>query len=722
MSRLTSVNGINLVAAIIAAFFHVYFPVDVSAQSVGKNKETVTIDSSRPLRIFDPNRDLGAGIDGHSFGEIDQLLRPSNVAEMLAAGFKPVTYRLRTELAVDAWHWNPVGSWSDERKKQGYWTSDGRSDGEISLSYGYSLPRRGDSIDQANDDGYSRIDDGDPESFWKSNPFLDKHFTGEDNALHRQWLVIDLGEEKPIDAIRISWGLPFAVEYEVQYGKIKDISDISHNPPGLWHTFPNGRVLTKTGGEITTKLTATPLKTRYLRVLLKQSSYVAAADSSDVRDKLGVAVREIFAGTMSADGNFSDEVRHGRRATDQTNMIVSSNDPWHQATDIDSRAEHVGLDRFFKSGLTNDAPALIPVSLLFGTPEDSAAEIAYLQQKGYKISGVELGEEPDGQYMAPEDYGALYIQWADAIHRVAPALKLGGPSFQEVQPDERKPELGNAVWLGRFINYLEKRHRAADFSFFSFEWYPFDNVCGPTAPQLAKTARLLKTSIDAFRRHGLNRNIPLIISEYGYSAFAAQAEVDVEGALFNADSVGTFLAIGGSQAYLYGYEASIVDRNFPCTAGNNTLFLGDEALNIKYRTATYFGARLIMQEWLQPSGGDHKFVRSTVTAKNGRGTSAVAAYTVQRPDNTWSVMLINRDPQKVAEIDLRFINEKGRTPSRFVGDVDLYQFSGQQYKWDAKLQIPAKSDPPEHTRLNGLPTTHTKLPPYSLTVIRGNLK
>ena len=85
----------------------------------------------------------------------------------------------------------------------------------------------------------------------------------------------------------------------------------------------------------------------------------------------------------------------------------------HEASDINEKAgEQVGFDFFFTSGVTRGLPAMVPVAILYGTPEDAAAEIAYLEARKYPISHVELGEEPDGQRAMPEDYAALYLQWA----------------------------------------------------------------------------------------------------------------------------------------------------------------------------------------------------------------------------------------------------------------------------------------------------------------------
>jgi len=52
----------------------------------------------------------------------------------------------------------------------------------------------------------------------------------------------------------------------------------------------------------------------------------------------------------------------------------------------------------------------------------------------------------------------------------------------------------------------------------------------------------------------------VLMTEFGYSVFACRHEVDIEGALFHAETVGTFLTFGGTKAYLYGYRAGLSHR------------------------------------------------------------------------------------------------------------------------------------------------------------------
>src|SRR5689334_3636221 len=56
-----------------------------------------------PASKFDPSVAFGAAIDGHEKGELNQMLSRENVSEMLTAGLKPISYRLRTELAGEVW-------------------------------------------------------------------------------------------------------------------------------------------------------------------------------------------------------------------------------------------------------------------------------------------------------------------------------------------------------------------------------------------------------------------------------------------------------------------------------------------------------------------------------------------------------------------------------------------------------------------------------------------
>ena len=163
----------------------------------------------------------------------------------------------------------------------------------------------------------------------------------------------------------------------------------------------------------------------------------------------------------------------------QTVVHASSVDPWHSAADLTAEAgDQTGMDLFYTSGITNHLPAMIPIAMLYSTPEDAAAQIAYVEKRGYPISYVEMGEEPDGQKMLPEDYGALYLQFATALHKVDAKLKLGGPVFEgvnediEVWPDAR----GRVSWLGRFRGLLERAWPAGGSDFHVIRALPVSSV------------------------------------------------------------------------------------------------------------------------------------------------------------------------------------------------------------------------------------------------------
>ena len=228
-------------------------------------------------------------------------------------------------------------------------------------------------------------------------------------------------------------------------------------------------------------------------------------------------------GTSTEDGKFHDIVRH-TPDQEQTTTYCSSVDPWHEPSDLGSTTEaQMGFDLFYTSGVTRGLPAMVPVALLYDNPDNAAAEIAYLEKRNYPISYVEMGEEADGQFMLPEDYGALYLQWATALHRVDPALKLGGPSFTgenhdiEVWADAN----GKVSWTGRFIDYLKQHGRMNDLAFFSFEHYPYE-PCKIPWGSLYDEPELVSHIMQVWREDGVPANVPMFITESNLSSAASE--------------------------------------------------------------------------------------------------------------------------------------------------------------------------------------------------------
>jgi hypothetical protein len=139
-----------------------------------KKVATVHVDTApdQALNSFIPDQALGSSMDILPYGVVDQIYTEPIIKQALSAGWGLITYRLNTELRIAAWHWNDDGTWSDPTNQAGYFTGNSEPRKFLRHSYSYPLPRRGHTRNGGADRGYSRLTDGNPESYWKSNPYL----------------------------------------------------------------------------------------------------------------------------------------------------------------------------------------------------------------------------------------------------------------------------------------------------------------------------------------------------------------------------------------------------------------------------------------------------------------------------------------------------------------------------------------------------------------------
>ena len=363
---------------------------------------------------------------------------------------------------------------------------------------------------------------------------------------------------------------------------------------------------------------------------------------------------------------------------------------------------------------------MIPVAMLYSIPEDAAAEILYIEKRRYPISYIEMGEEPDGQKMLPEDYGALYLQFARAIHKIDPKLKLGGPVFEGVTedimvwPDAR----GRASWLGRFLDYLKDHGRIADLSFVSFEHYPFP-PCEITWSDLYREPELTKRILKIWRDDGVPADVPLMNTESNLSWGLTQPMSDIFSALWLADSVGAFLTFGGD---VYYHSPIQPEALRPGCRGWSTYgnFVADANLNIHGHTAQYYASRLINLEWLKHGGGEHRLYQASTDLTDEAGHSLITAYPVIRPDGRWSLMLINKDQSNSHAIRVEFHDAIG-SDWAFLGPVTMTAFGSEQYVWhsDGIASHADPENPPVSSTISAKLKDVYTLPPASVTVLQG---
>ena len=723
--------------------------IGVSAWLVGAaSGQNIVVDAapSHAVNSFSPPRALGGAIDRLRGGatqeqnekNTERLLTDPVLKELLGAGWGTVTYRQNTELMIEAWHWNPHGAWSNAAKQEGYFTGSAEPTAEKILhSWAYPLPHRG--ATQGDGNGWSRLTDGDLKSYWKSNPYLTKAYTGEEDSLHPQWVMIDLGAKVDVNAIQIAWADPYARRYYVQFWTGEQEPFYNGINRGAWQTFPMGSVSDGKGGTPLLKLMNWKIPVRYLRIWMTQSSNTCDTHGAgDKRNCVGYSINELYVGTVSTDGQFTDIVKHLPNRQ-QTITWPSSVDPWHAASDLDyGRGDQIGFDFFFNCGVTRGLPAMIPTALLYAIPEDAANEIAYLYKRKYPISWIEMGEEADGQRVLPEDYAALYIQFAAAIHKLVPNAPLGGPAFEGTagDVDSWTDANGRVSFLGRFVDYLKARGHLQDFKFFSFEHYPCYNRPCTEWSSLYDEPEAVNHVIQAWKDNGLPPNVPFFMTEG--NDLRDNVGGTVKAGLWLADYVGAMMTAGAAGTYYFHYIAS------GGRGGGGGGFLPiDDNNRVRYYPPQYLAAQVITKEWAEPTDKIHKLFKVASDVKDNNGKILVTAYALERPDGQWSVMLVNKDPDEDHSVKVAFRDTSAGRNRYFLGAVDRIVFGAAEYQFHpdpvppgANLQAgkgggrgrgaisghPDPDGPPSKSTLTaGGPEMLYRLPKASIIVLRGRL-
>jgi hypothetical protein len=498
---------------------------------------------------------------------------------------------------------------------------------------------------------------------------------------------------------------------------------------GAWKKFDSGGVTDAKGGTTLLRLQASPVSTKFIRVLMTQSSNTCDTHgSSDSRNCVGYAIKELYVGTIASDGAFNDLLHH---SADQNQSLTycSSVDPWHEPSDLYvapdrmESGDQLGIDLLYTSGITRGLPAIIPVAMLYGTPADSVAQVTYIKKRGYPVSYIEMGEEPDGQYMLPEDYGALYLQWATALHKVDLSYKLGGPVFQGVTEDIKVwPDAkGKDSWFGRFLDYLRDHGGLADLAFMSFEHYPYDG-CETPWKNLYQEPQLIEHIMQVWRDDGLPPNVPMLDTES--NAHGGEASVDVFGALWLADSFAGFLTAGGqSTHYYHALPYSPAHPACPNSWGTYHMFMLDKNYRIRQRISQFFAAQLMTQQWAEPKDAPHSLFTASSDIKDVEGHVLVTAYPLLRPDGQWAVMVINKDFDTPHQVRIVFQDRSANVRYSFSGPVTMLTFGKAQYHWhSARKQGYADPDlPPQVSTVDGTEADYN-LPPASLNIFRGRIQ
>ena len=142
--------------------------------------------------------------------------------------------------------------------------------------------------------------------------------------------------------------------------------------------------------------------------------------------------------------------------------------------------------------------------------------------------------------------------------------------------------------------------------------------------------------------------------------------MDIEGALFTADTVGTFLEFGGAKAYLYGYEPNYLQDELKCSWGNLMMLQLNPNNDQVNRLSAYYAAQLITKEWMQPTNETARDISRNGKTKQAAASSGVYDGASARI-NSGRCLQSTNIPRRTSRLNVQFKLPGAQQPSTFRG-------------------------------------------------------
>jgi hypothetical protein len=353
------------------------------------------------------------------------------------------TMRYPNGTLSNEFHWNSKGTldssgiWHpDTAVDSGDFQSTNRYCGTTSSNYGTTR--------------YSRVMDGDTNSFWWSDPLI----TESDPYISVNWKT-----SQSIDSVVILWGDRYSKSFEVQTWKGSVSYPGTHQmPENMWKTVYSKD--SATGG--CSKIKFDVVSTSSMRVI----SHTGLTGKD-------IQIREIYgySNGVQVTSNLPDNETQNRVFALSTHPGV-----------VETSSYQWTFDTFMNYLDTLGYPTIPVICTNYGTgtPEEAAAWVYYANKvKKYNIRYWQVGNEMDGEWeiggpVNAFTYAEKFIKYSKAMKAVDPTIKVLGPLASSL--DKLSGEYDNKSWLESVIFKIgesEKRDNCKYIDGIDFHSYPY---------------------------------------------------------------------------------------------------------------------------------------------------------------------------------------------------------------------------------------------------------